>query len=58
MRAMEQLTEKPAEAVATPAVAEEAAEPGGDTAQEERPAEGQEQAPVLIADASGQFSFF
>ena len=58
MRAMEQLTEKPAEAVATPAVAEEAVEPGGDTTQEERPAEGQEQAPALIADASGQFSFF
>lgn len=57
-RAVEMMAQKPAAAVATPTAGEEESAPGVDMVQEEHPAEGQELAPELTADATGQLSFF
>ena len=58
MHTVNALAGKPAAAVATPAVTEADVAPGVDMAQEETPAEGQETAPALNVDATGQLSFF
>jgi hypothetical protein len=57
-RAVELMAQKATGAVATLAAGEEESAPGVDTVTEDRPAEGQEQAPELTADATGQLSFF
>lgn len=58
MHTVNALAGKPAAAVATPAVPEADVAPGVDMAQEEASAEGQETAPALNVDATGQLSFF
>lgn len=57
-RAVDLMAQRSAGAVATPAAGEEESTSGVDIAQEEHPAEGQEQPPELNADATGQLSFF
>ena len=57
-RAVELMAQKATGAVATLAAGEEESAPGVDTVTEDCPAEGQEQASELTADATGQLSFF
>ena len=58
MRTIDLMAHGPAAAVATPAAVEAESAPGVDMVPEARPAEGQETASELIADATGQLSFF
>ena len=58
MRTIDLMAHGPAAAVATPAAGEAESAPGVDMVPEARPAEGQETASELIADATGQLSFF
>lgn len=58
IRAVDLMAQRPTGAVATLAAGEKESTPGVDTVTEDSPAEGQEQAPALTADATGQLSFF